>query len=71
MTESLALIPSAAESQLNRNAAFEEVRDIVVALYLGIGKQRNRKPARDSGDLDHRIGKGSKILAEIRKLQTT
>jgi hypothetical protein len=46
MTESLALIPSAAESQLNRNAAFEELRDIVVVLYLGIGEQRNRKLAK-------------------------
>jgi hypothetical protein len=30
MTESLALIPSAVESQLNRNAAFRELREMVL-----------------------------------------
>jgi hypothetical protein len=41
MTESLALIPSAVESQLNRNAAFRELREMVLNSVVSEHSKRN------------------------------
>ena len=41
MTESLALIPSAVESQLNRNAAFQELREMVLNSVASEHSKRN------------------------------
>jgi integrase len=47
MTESLALIPSAVESQLNRNAAFQELRDMVLNSVASEHSKRNYAKALD------------------------
>ena len=47
MTESLALIPSAGESQLNRNAAFQELRDMVLNSVASEHSKRNYAKALD------------------------
>ena len=47
MTESLALIPSAVESQLNRNAAFQELREMVLNSVASEHSKRNYAKALD------------------------
>ena len=47
MTESLALIPSAEESQLNRNAAFRELREMVLNSVASEHSKRNYAKALD------------------------
>ena len=47
MTESLALIPSAGESQLNRNAAFRELREMVLNSVASEHSKRNYAKALD------------------------
>jgi site-specific recombinase XerC len=47
MTESLALIPSAVESQLNRNAAFRELREKVLNSVVSEHSKRNYAKALD------------------------
>ena len=47
MTESLALIPSAVESQLNRNAAFRELREMVLNSVASDHSKRNYAKALD------------------------
>ena len=47
MTESLALIPSAVESQLNRNAAFRELREMVLNSVASEHSKRNYAKALD------------------------
>jgi site-specific recombinase XerD len=47
MTESLALIPSAVESQLNRNAAFRELREMVLNSVVSKHSKRNYAKALD------------------------
>jgi hypothetical protein len=47
MTESLALIPSLAESQLNRNAAFRELREMVLNSVVSEHSKRNYAKALD------------------------
>jgi integrase len=47
MTESLALIPSAVESQLNRNAAFRELREMVLNSVASEHSKRNYGKALD------------------------
>ena len=47
MTESLALIPSAGESQLNRNAAFRELREMVLNSVVSKHSKRNYAKALD------------------------
>jgi hypothetical protein len=47
MTESLALIPSAVESQLNRNAAFRELREMVLNSVASEHSKRSYAKALD------------------------
>jgi integrase len=47
MTESLALIPSAVESQLHRNAAFRELREMVLNSVVSKHSKRNYAKALD------------------------
>jgi hypothetical protein len=47
MTESLALIPSSVESQLNRNAAFRELREMVLNSVMSEHSKRNYAKALD------------------------
>src|SRR5260370_27087922 len=47
MTESLALLPSAVESQLNRNAAFRELREMVLNSLVSEHSKRNYAKALD------------------------
>ena len=47
MTESLALIPSAVESQLNRDAAFRELREMVLNSVASEHSKRNYGKAVD------------------------
>ena len=47
MTESLSLIPSAVESQLNRNAAFRELREMVLNSVASEHSKRNYAKALD------------------------
>ena len=47
MTESLALLPSAVESQLNRNAAFRELREMVLNSVVSDHSKRNYAKALD------------------------
>src|SRR5246500_4934130 len=47
MTTSLALIPSAGESQLNRNAAFQELREMVLNSVASEHSKRNYAKALD------------------------
>ena len=47
MTESLALIPSAVESQLNRNAAFRQLREMVLNSVASEHSKRNYAKALD------------------------
>jgi integrase len=47
MSESLAIIPSAVESQLNRNAAFRELREMVLNTVVSKHSKRNYAKALD------------------------
>jgi hypothetical protein len=47
MTESLAIIPSAVESQLNRNAAFQALREMVLDSVASEQSKRNYAKASD------------------------
>jgi integrase len=47
MTESVALIPSGVESQLNRNAAFRELREVVLNSVVSQHSKRNYAKAVD------------------------
>jgi hypothetical protein len=47
MSESLAIIPSEVESQLNRNAAFRELREMVLNSVVSGHSKRNYAKALD------------------------